>query len=206
MKSAHKHTLIVILALFAVLACMGASQATASTTIQTPEPTIFPWQRWVEESKMPTPDLTITLREEPCPGAPWVTGCVNFEQYEIYFKPNRILKMRDRSRRPLFLFHEVGHFFDREVLTDQLRDRFRAIFGLEGKPWDRARQKPPPGEPIAMHPGPPMEKFAQGYAECALKGPTIAKRPAYPVRYRYRPTPAQHAAVCRLVEDAWRRR
>jgi hypothetical protein len=93
--------------------------------------------------------------------------------------------------------HEIGHFFDFEYMSERLRDRFKHILGLH-RPWRRVRP-PPDVEPGPTTWGPPSEVFAQAYAECAVRGPRIRRRPRHAIVYRYRPSPSQHRRVCALI-------
>ena len=156
-----------------------------------------PYQRWVDGARAPTPDVSITLMFQPCPGLPRARGCVfdDGAPAKIYLNLRHLATARVRR---YVLLHEIGHYLDFLYLRDRDRDRFRRILGIHA-PWRRSRSLPPDFHPTAYTPGPPSEVFAQAYAECAVKGPEIPRRPRRPIRYRYRPTPRQHHRACRLV-------
>jgi hypothetical protein len=156
-----------------------------------------PYQRWADLARVPTPVAEIRLLFRPCPGLPRSRGCVfdNGLAPTIYLNPDKLTS----ARLSHFVFlHEVGHYFDFLHLRPRDRDRFRRTLGLRG-PWRRTSPLPPDYRPTAHSHGPPSEVFAQAYAECAVKGPEIPRRPRRPMRYRYRPSPWQHHRVCRLI-------
>lgn len=166
--------------------------ASAHTVVDASVGARFPYQRWIDKAKVPTPDIRIEVIEEPCPGYPNVNGCRGAES-TIYLHPERIGLP---SQGPWLFLHEVGHYFDGVYLTDALRAEFNRIFG-DSRPWDSPRSTTVRPGPRTI--GPPAERFAQAYAECAIKGPLIAERPRHARKYRYRPSPRQHARACALI-------
>lgn len=54
---------------------LGASEAQAHTTIVAPPGAHFPYQQWVDEAKVPTPDATIAVVED-------AAGCQTEYGYE----------------------------------------------------------------------------------------------------------------------------
>ena len=158
-----------------------------------------PYQRWADRARVPTPEATIIVLFRACPGLPRSRGCV----FDDGGPPTIYLNLRhlrsERLRHYVFL-HEVGHYFDFLHLRGADRDRFRRILGID-RPWRRTEPLPEGFQPTAYTPGPPAEMFAQAYAECAVKGPRIRRRPRRPMRYRYRPSPRQHELACRLISE-----
>lgn len=150
------------------------------------------YQRWLNQATVPTPRMTLRIYRAPCPQDPRARGCI-IKPNRIYIDPAVERKWSPQGRR-IALMHEVGHMFDFHVMTDRWRQRFEAILHLQGKSWDGPRSG---FGPYAS--GPPMEKFAENYAECAVVGPTISHRLRKPRHYRYRPTPRQYAQVCRMI-------
>jgi hypothetical protein len=86
----------------------------------------------------------------------------------------------------MVFLHELGHVFDATVLVDSDRDEFKRIHGRQAV-WFAGKESP-------------REWFGDAYALCARKR-AISRRPAS-LAYRYAPTPARHAATCRLIEQA----
>lgn len=74
------------------------------------------------------------------------------------------------TRDPIVYFHELAHVLD---------------FSGELRPWQRRAFRRVMGYGVG-------ERFADAYAWCAIGGPNRSG-------YGYRPTPAQHVNVCRIV-------
>jgi hypothetical protein len=85
------------------------------------------------------------------------------------------------------LFHELGHVFDREWMTDAARTRFMSVIGRAGDWW-------------SADAGPPAaELFADAYALCSIYGATIPRDLRRPVGYGWKPSVALEAATCGIV-------
>lgn len=90
------------------------------------------------------------------------------------------------------LWHERGHLFDAQVLTDDLRGWFTAQLKMRG-PWDQG---------TGMGTRGPSEVFADAYARCALGHPRkIKPRGAWvtsesEVAYGYHVGPRRHQRIC----------
>jgi hypothetical protein len=151
-------------------------EAQAQTTI-TCEPCSYPYQQWVDEAKVPTPDVTLTVVEHSCitPSAP---ACSFPEEGVVDFGS-------DFHPRQSF-YHELGHVFDYYILPEWARVRFEQIDG-QSAPWE---------EPALLHRS-PNEQFAESYAFCALKGHT--KTPW--INGQHVPGGVTvHNRVCRLID------
>lgn len=110
-------------------------QAQASTVIT--GGTSYPYQRWVDQAKVPTPDVTLEVIEEPClVDGDYASGCTRLGTYTIWMT-------HSLGPRRTFL-HELGHNFDYYALTDADRQAFANIAG----DWD-------------------VELFAEVYRSCA---------------------------------------
>lgn len=99
---------------------------------------------------MPTPDVTLSVMEEPCPlpYGQFAWACTEENAYTIW---------DDGTERPReTFFHELGHNFDFYVLPQWGRDRFRWILADE-REW-------------TVRPDGPNEHFAETYARCAILG------------------------------------
>src|SRR3954454_22876047 len=98
----------------------AATPASASaTTLVLPDGTSRPqpYQSWIDRAHVPTPHGAITLRLGRCAGAPdWATGCAVLGRQEIALT----VMARSADR----LLHELGHFFDAQVLTRADRARW----------------------------------------------------------------------------------
>lgn len=138
-----------------VVACLGLLVLVAksgATTIVAPAGS--PFQRWVDEAKVPTPEVTLTVVETPgphgCPGRTLDYPACTAEQ-TVW------ISQEAQAPRQVFL-HELGHNVD-ALMPEWMRARFMAIMGLTG-PWRLE------GEPAPLGPN---ELFANVYAECAVK-------------------------------------
>jgi hypothetical protein len=121
----------------------------------------FPYQRWVDEAKVPTPDVTLTVVEsnEPCNGR---RACTIPEEGMIWLGPEYGALETHRD-----FLHELGHNFDDDVMTPGARARFRALSRHPSIPW---------AEPGLA------ELFAETYRQCALTTP--AGTPIAGLRWR----------------------
>lgn len=177
------------------LSAVFTSCAEAHTTIVEPPGSHFPYQQWVDESAMPTPDVTIEVIEtgsdRGCPGQEMnYAGCTDPEEGKIWLAPEDIGATFPRH----FLYHELGHNVDADTLPEWMRERFSEIIGA-GPIWDLE------GEPTRYGPN---EKFADAWAQCAWR-PYI--RPRLPwlsnQRYVWQEEPVGgvrgHDRICRML-------
>ena len=185
-----------ILAAF-LAALIFPATGTAQTTIIEPSGSHFPYQRWIDESKVPTPDVTIeVIEEEPGDGCPADHGpfgymaCTSPSEHKIWIAASQLIGYDPRET----FLHEIGHNFDAYVMPEWARGRFDTIYGLGG-PWFAN-----PGEMTAG------EWFAEAYAECAVKpyvnlaewnslglGPVYGGRTIFEMR-------VAHNRACRLIQ------
>ncbi len=173
-----------VLVLSCASLCLLAAPARAGTIIDPPAGAL-PYQQWVDESKIPTPEVTLRLIEEPCPPelAGFALACTAKGSYTIWMDPQT-------GTRARFL-HELGHNFDYYELGRWASRQFRKIIGDDRK-W---RSKP--GETGLS----PHEIFAEAYSLCARKrtiSRAIIRLP--PIRIG----PEQHAAICALIRESYR--
>ena len=162
----------------------SATPAHAASVID-PHQGVYPYQRWVEQSDVPTPDVNLRLIETTCPPelVGFATACTQRDTFTIWMNPEGATKAR--------FYHELGHNFDYYELGRWASRRFREIIG-DDRPW---RTKP--GE-IGLS---PHEIFAEAYGICALRRHikrAIIQLP--PIRIG----PAEHDAICALVRDAYK--
>ena len=85
-----------ILCLAVMLLGMGAQSAAAQTTIVEPAGSHFPYQRWIDEAKIPTPAINITLEETSMPfGCPGRTtsyvACTTPSEGRIWIAPEALV-------------------------------------------------------------------------------------------------------------------
>ena len=153
----------------------------SATTLVTPDGKVGPqpYQSWVDKAQTPTPSGTVTLHLAPCPGGPaWAAGCADAANRAIYLGPDA----RDRAR----LLHELGHIFDRHVMSNPLRGRFSALIGRSDG-WSSTQADPA------------EEQFAEAYSVCA-RFSTL--RQMYFGMYAYSPTPTRHRRACSIIRQA----
>jgi hypothetical protein len=154
-----------VLLLGIILAGLLAGTAQAQTAITCADACSLPYQQWVDESLMPTPDVTLTLVETDvataCPTLELTAACTDPSAEAIWFAP-----ASDLPPRRTF-WHELGHNVDVDLLAPWMRERFMGLLGLTGE-WHL------PGNP---EPYGPDEEFADAYAQCALK-PYLTRKEA----------------------------
>lgn len=161
-----------------------AGPASAATVID-PRAAAFPYQHWVEQAKVPTPDVTLRLIEEPCPPelAGFANACTARDTFTIWMDPAGATKAR--------FYHELGHNFDYYELGRWASRQFRKIIG------DDRRWRTKPGE-IGLS---PHEIFAEAYSVCARRRTiTRAIIELPPIRIG----PDQHEAICALIRDSYK--
>ena len=168
--------------LTALVALAVPTAAQAHTTIIEPEGSHFPYQQWVDEAKVPTPDITLTLIEAPCPEEDEVFyACMGRAEQTIWVNLE-MMGRRDAWPRAIF-YHEIGHFFDYLDLPEWARLRFREI-RHSGRPWVDE------GKFEGLE-----EVFADSYSGCALDRPKV-----YMQR---RPWQEYAPRVCHLIQNAY---
>ena len=173
------------IALFAfVLVGVAAAAFAAAHLLETPRgrPVGGEYHRLIHAAKAPLVGGRVELDLGPCPGHPQLAACV------FTRRPRTIHMRRGLRDRGAVLYHELGHVFDFEVLNRSERRRFKRLMHVHRRRWYRGRHAP-------------AELFADGYALCARAGPAIGSSPRRTF-YGYRPSTAQHAAVCRLIAKA----
>ncbi len=184
-------------ALLALLASLVlAATAHGATVIVEPSGSHLPYQRWVDEAKVPTPDLSITVIEG-APGQPgWActTGYDYSDPMACAVPSERTIYVDPEGFDRWSFEHEIGHLFDAYVLNEAERERFSQLARIP-LPWWYA--------PEAWHQS-PAEYFAENYAACAVRGDRI------PFSIIERPNetsiqPRQHFQICTLIERAYLR-
>jgi hypothetical protein len=133
------------------------------------------FQRWVDESRMPTPSGRIKLD---------LRGCVFLEAAVSCSTPNRVIGFapQDHDSRSIFL-HEMGHQVDFQMAKKWHRRAYRRMTGCLNA-W-RARNGGPGCE----------ELWATSWALCAQY--KILPE-TYETQYEFRPSEAIHEESCRL--------
>lgn len=134
---------LMVLALF-----LFSAERAAATTIAC-NPCSRPYQQWADESKMPTPQVTITVVEEPCPGLvnDFAWACTGASTATIW----------DAAPDRETFLHELGHNFDYYLLPQWARDRFLGLTE-DVRDWK-------------ADPNGADEHFATAFARCAATGP-----------------------------------
>ena len=152
-----------------------------------------PYPQWAKASRMPLPAATVqvvssTLCPSACTdgaGTIWMGASAdNWSPVRLYGYPFGTNGLVD-ERRLIFL-HELGHIFDRTVLTVDDRLAFDAIMTLHGD-WTAS-------------PNSPEDVFAQAYALASLYA--RPKPPLNTVWYGFDPSPRQFAQIVALIRGA----
>lgn len=90
----------------------------------------------------------VTVTYTACPGYPNAAGCFDRDTDTIY-----VAQRGDNST----LWHELGHVFDRDLLTDSDRRWIARMVGMPRRAWFAAEGRESPAE-----------RFADVYAECKM--------------------------------------
>ena len=189
-------------AIFAALAlaCLGYAQAGGSGVVLAGAPAAV--VRLAAEGKMPQPPAVYDFI--------WSGTCVTRSALGCTYSDRQLALDRQLLRSPservvtglgagipllsYVLFHELGHVFDQEWMTDAARDAFMNATGLERDWWS------------ADGGAPPAELFADAYALCSFYGARIARDITTPVGYGWKPTVAEQRLVCGLIQGVGRSR
>jgi hypothetical protein len=176
----------------AAAAALSAAPAGASVVLTGAPSSVL---RVAASGRMPQPSALYAFHWSAECGAVGALGCT-LAQGEVTLDPTLLDLPSARvvtglgDGAPLMsfvLFHELGHVFDREWMTDADRARFMTILGRTDGWW-------------SMQDGPPpAELFADAYALCSIYGATIPRNLAHPVGYGWKPTVAVDAATCGIM-------
>jgi hypothetical protein len=139
----------------------------------------------VAQARMPA--VPVVIHENtPCPYYAQPVACSYQDSDDIYLPAGSTRSDRE---------HEIGHQFDRQVLTDENRAWFTRQLGFAPGSWDRGT-----GDDCGNCG--PSEVFADAYAKCAT-GWKVARRNRQgmligrqEVAYGYFPTVKQHRRIC----------
>jgi hypothetical protein len=109
-------------------------------------------------------------------------SCATPEAGEIWLAP---------GASKFTLWHELGHIFDHDVLTDPQRAWFARLLGFKDVTWDQGTGPGTRG---------PSEVFADAFATCATERP-VRRRGKWAtttneVAYGWNYTPRQYRRVC----------
>jgi hypothetical protein len=143
-----------------------------------------------DAARVPLPPQVTVHEDTPCPDDVDVLGCADVEAATVY--------VGDGSR--FTRWHEVGHLFDHQMLTDANRAWLTRRLGFQvGTPWfeDYADD---------LSQTMPGEQFADAYAACALGKTPAGRRHRGGVivndwftAYGYSPTARQHRRICNAI-------
>lgn len=143
----------------ALVGAVLAFAAPAHAVLVTPQgkPVGGMYQRWVNQSRMPTVNGAVEMMGATiCQGA---AGCSD------YYPGARtaVLHATDRST----LYFELGHLYDFENLTWRERGRLARVWGVKGHPWRDSISALNAGREDGLE-----VDFAAAYEACAL-GKTV---------------------------------
>lgn len=151
-----------LLPFLAMTAVALPAVAHAETTIIEPMGSHFPYQRWIGESLVPTPDVTVEVIEQPlgegCPsrhGPFGYVACTVLSEHRIWIAAGQIEGFNPKET----FLHEIGHYFAAEDTPEWARSRFYELYDLSG-PWEVFAEP----QPLS-----PEELYAEVYPECAEK-------------------------------------
>lgn len=190
-------------ALAIALLLVGAATATARTIIwPDPSPHAHAYQRWVNKSRMPTPDRVVRVAADMGECGEWAHawGCAWMSgPWRVVVRP-----LKSPWRERMTLYHELHHLLDRGYYTAENRRWIKDRLGFAGYAWD---EELPPDPRSALSPGRivPEEAAAELYAECSY----------YPRRFirTFGPDPTDYGvwpprlklSVCGYMRRAYRR-
>jgi hypothetical protein len=164
-----------------LLTLLSVSPCLAATKVVLPDGSAAqPYQAWVDSAQVPTPNGTVVVHLESCPGGPeWAGACALPDQRAIY--------LGGEGRNKARFLHELGHIFDRTNMTDPLRRAFQSITRKRGL-WAAAASTDPP-----------LEQFAEAFSTCARH--RTLRATAFGM-YAYTATPALHRRACSVIRQA----
>jgi hypothetical protein len=129
---------------------------------------------------MPAPPH-VTIHHEPCPYYADGGSCSYADTDDVYLEPGATRFERQ---------HELGHQFDRQVLTDPDRAWLTSRLGFKPGAWNRGTG---PGNRS------PDESFADAYAACAIGLVPLRRGKAWWTSYGYFPAARQHRVICNAI-------
>ena len=113
---------------------------------------------WFKRANGPLPDPLPRIVKGKCPGyGGRVWSCCNH--------PDAIYLIRSEWRNKEILYHETGHWFDFQYLTDQDREEIRARFAWPRTPWCYLPGEDPIKDGCRE---PNCERFARAYEDVLL--------------------------------------
>jgi hypothetical protein len=148
--------------------------------------------------RMPQPRVVYEFHWTDACGAVDAPGCTLAQEQltldpTLLLMPSAMIATGIGDGVPLMqfvLFHELGHVFDRELMTDATRTAFMDLIGRTDGWWSAADGAPP------------AELFADAYALCSIYGATISRNTVNPVGYGWEPTAVLQMQSCRIVLSA----
>ena len=148
--------------------------------------------------KMPQPRVVYDFQWTETCGAIDAPGCTLVQEQltldpALLLTPSAMIETGIGNGVPLMqfvLFHELGHVFDRELMTDATRAAFMELIGRTDGWWSAADGAPP------------EELFADAYALCSIYGAAIPRDTLHPVGYAWKPTMALQRQSCGIVISA----
>lgn len=211
MPSASEHPMHLKAALTALLLAAALATAPAATAAvvvdQHGHVAPRPWQRWIDESRIPIPPWVLRLNFADCPAYndEDVWGCASPTGDEIWVSPRT-----DRGMMRHLFFHEVGHWFDVRALNDHDRDVFRRIAGVGalrqayGLRGNGSWFAPAPRRNVSSVMLAPSEVFADAFDACAGYNRADGVLPIYWWPYWW-PSQRRHRHVCEWLRVIARR-
>jgi hypothetical protein len=206
-----------------VLLAVGLTVTTpahANTTLRMPDgPAHTLYQRWVDESNVPTADITIDVSLENydsghAAGMEYVRPSRRHPEgvgIRLRFPDLSYLAQPDGTPNPLYgpeqldsvhalFMHEIGHVFDWSHRHDfdngqassPLRRGFLRLMTL-GDDWFSSETNP---HEVTFDGIAPVETFADAYADCATPSDVYRNYQGYG---SWIPARGQRAATCRLI-------
>jgi hypothetical protein len=204
--------------LVVLLALIVPSAAEAWTTVNgISDPGLAKRYRdWQGASQIPTPQVTVNIEQRECPEHDGF-ACVLIERSPMVLvfpdypwlwdltTPDRLAQQHGMQGA---YYHELGHIRDfqkhRKGFKYRYRDRMAQIMGWRSdsyvyQDWS-ASATTQQGYTVE-----PLEQFAMASAWCAFNTTEIAVNSWPEVSdYHYTPTPAQHRAICALLDGPLR--
>jgi hypothetical protein len=170
-----------LLAIFALAVVAPSAGATTITVVDgSPD---YPYQRWADVARTPTPNATLTVVEAPCSESD-AGSCTAPGTYTIRMGPK---PGRDFAR--LSFLHELGHNFDYYAMADEARATYMNIRGFGGE-WR---------QPIGT--ASPHERFAEDYAVCSRWYRRVEGKPRFSRDIDIGTTPRRLGSICHLIRS-----
>lgn len=122
--------LIVAFLAGAIIGGLFFTVVASAATISADSPR-YDYQRWIDQSRMPFPDVEVRVEYVDDPCGEGMTGCASPFEPRIWLSTNSAGRFNDRT----VFFHEMGHEFIFLVVNSKRQDRLSRLFRVSPARW-----------------------------------------------------------------------